>query len=117
MIVCFISCICAFCQTLSYTCIPFESFVFHANPYYGLKLCLGICMYTYCVDKSYIYLEMKCVLMKINFSCFMFLCLCLTSCICLFYPNYLLYMYILLSHMPSCIYLCGLFVFGYVCIL
>ena len=62
----FISCICLFCQTLRYTWIPLESFAFHANLYiYGLNCVLGICMYTYCVDNSYIYLEMKLVLVKI----------------------------------------------------
>ena len=43
--------------TLRYTCIPLESFAFHANLYFGLKLCLGICMYTFCFVKTYICLE------------------------------------------------------------
>ena len=94
MIVCFTSCICLYCQTLRYTCIPLESFAFHANIYIWTQLCLGICMYNYCVDNSYIYLEMTFVLMKdLVFHVFMYLCL--TSCICPSYTNYWLYMSIL----------------------
>ena len=53
----FISCICVFCQTLRYTCIPLESFALHANLYIWTQLCFGICVYTSCVVKTYIYLE------------------------------------------------------------
>ena len=93
LIVCFISCIWLFCQTLRYTCIPLESFAFHANLYLWTQLCLGICMYTSCVDKSYITWNEICFNENLAFHVFMYFCL--TSCICLFYPNYCLYIYIL----------------------
>ena len=105
-----------FAKTLRYTCIPLESFAFHANLYLWTQLCLGICMYTSCVDNSYIYLEMKiCFNKNLVFHAFMYLCLNFMYMSIL--SKLLLYIYILLSHVPSCIYLCGLVVFGYVCIL
>ena len=78
-----------FCQTLRYTCIPLESFAFHANLYYGLKLCLGTC-----VDKSYIYLEMKCCFNE-NLVFHVFMCLCLNFMYMSILSKLFLYIYIL----------------------
>jgi len=67
---------CLFCQTLRYTCIPFESFAFHANLYYGLNLCLGIYMYTSCLSKHTYALKFKLFLMKtLVLTSFMYSCL------------------------------------------
>ena len=87
MIVCFTSCICVFCQTLRYTCIPLESFAFNANPYLWTQLCLGICMYTSCLTNHTYTLKWNFFLNE-NLVIHVFMCLCLTSCICPFYPNY-----------------------------
>ena len=115
MIVCFTSCICVFCQTIRYTCIPLESFAFHANLYMDSFVFRD--MYVYLMfDKSYIYLEMKFVLNEkkiIHVFEFMF--------------NFM-YMSILSKLLDIHVYpfeprafnayiICGLFVFGYVCIL
>jgi len=104
-----------FCQTLRYTCIPLESFAFHANLYYGLELCLGICMYTSCLTKHTYALKYE-VCFNENLVFHVFMYLCLTSCICPSSPNYSYTYTSFLSHVPSCIYFCGLVVFGYVCI-
>ena len=108
----FTSCICLYCQTLRYTCIPLESFAFHANIYYGLKVCLrDMYVYFLCWQIIRIPWNENCFDENLALHVFMFMCQYLTSCICPSYPNYWLYMSILFEPRALMHISCGLFMF------